>query len=120
MYEISWKGEKLKPNKCLTICDGFQYGPDLIFNPFCVNVFLTIAMGFDWNSAKKVTLNGTPGTAHIEYMIEELQPQSTYAVRIALVDGDGNIGLPGKESIIDTDSISCAPTSSSGCGCAVS
>mmetsp|Transcript_31902 Transcript_31902/g.46980 ORF Transcript_31902/g.46980 Transcript_31902/m.46980 type:complete len:113 (+) Transcript_31902:83-421(+) len=40
---------------------------------------------------------------------QDLNPCTTYALRLVVVDADGSMGEPGTELILDTDAVDCGP-----------
>jgi len=77
-------------------------------------------MGEKWDDAKRAVLDNLERKPHLEYTIEALDPQSTYAIRIAVLAKDGSSGPPGEEAVIDTDAVSCSPKPSKRCACTIS
>mmetsp|Transcript_37595 Transcript_37595/g.76688 ORF Transcript_37595/g.76688 Transcript_37595/m.76688 type:complete len:116 (-) Transcript_37595:39-386(-) len=69
----------------------------------------------NWDDAelnKNISKDQFTGKAKVTVSADDLNPGTTYAVRLVAKDADGNRGNPGPELIIDTDAVSCAPKSS--------
>jgi hypothetical protein len=73
-----------------------------------------IEASWDQAAFAAVTASGTIKTCKAEAY--NLEPGMTYCVRLLCVS-NGDKGTPGKELIIDTEQVGCAPKSESGCGC---
>jgi hypothetical protein len=72
-----------------------------------------IEASWDQAESSEVTASGSIKTCQAEAY--NLEPGMTYCVRLLCVSEDGK-GTPGKELIIDTEQVGCAPKSE-GCGC---
>lgn len=48
-----------------------------------------------------------------------LEPGTTYCLRLVCIGNGGSKGEPGPELIIDTEQVGCTPKQKGGCGCVV-
>lgn len=71
---------------------------------------------WDKSASAPVSASGTIKTCKAEAY--NLEPGMTYCIRLVCVS-NGQKGNPGKELIIDTEQVGCAPKSDSGCGCTI-
>uniref|UniRef100_A0A7S2HC50 Fibronectin type-III domain-containing protein n=1 Tax=Helicotheca tamesis TaxID=374047 RepID=A0A7S2HC50_9STRA len=54
-----------------------------------------------------ISTEGKPEGKPVQEDAVELQPQTTYSVRLIALDADGNKGEPGKPLIVDTEAHPC-------------
>ena len=76
-----------------------------------------IEAAWDAAASNAVNASGTNNRCRAEAF--DLEPGMTYCVRLVCTDGGDGKGEPGRELIIDTEQVGCAPKSESGCGCVV-
>jgi hypothetical protein len=69
-----------------------------------------------WDQAAFAAVNASGTIKTCKAEAYNLEPGMTYCVRLCCVSNDSK-GAPGKELIIDTEQVGCAPKSESGCGC---
>ena len=70
-----------------------------------------------WTDASSTSVAaGSNGKKKCQAEANDLQPGTTYCVRLVCVASNGGRGEPGSELIIDTEQVGCAPKTGGG-GC---
>jgi hypothetical protein len=66
-----------------------------------------------WDSAGKQAVAAQNGKT--KAVASNLNPGTSYCIRLVIVAGDKSKGPPGPELIIDTEQVGCTPKGSGGC-----
>mmetsp|Transcript_113809 Transcript_113809/g.317867 ORF Transcript_113809/g.317867 Transcript_113809/m.317867 type:complete len:118 (-) Transcript_113809:129-482(-) len=74
-----------------------------------------------WSNLASTSIQGSSSSSgkKVKAQAIDLQPGTTYCVRLVCVSSGGSKGEPGPELIIDTEQVGCTPKQSSGCACVI-